>query len=238
MLLEHKRKLYTKDNIVIAVAWSIQNEIKLAMMIEEFFWSLPASSEYDLTPYDGSIKPNVHEAFYDKQTQQNHIILGAEGFSLFNDEQYAAKLAMTIFGWMMSSRLFQNIREKRGLCYYIGGGHYSAVANGMFIMYAGMEKDRREEWLQAIYDETAMIVNEWITDQEYTKAIKNIEWWIALGLETSDQIAWYVAMQYLLKGSIDSLEERLEQFKAVTQDEVNTVLHRLAKDNLYAYRIQ
>ena len=238
MLLEHKRKLYTKDNLVIAVAWSIPDEIALSMMIKEYFGGLPDNADYELNQFEWDHYPDVHEAFYDKWTQQHHVLIGANGFTINEHERYAAKVAMTIFGWMMSSRLFQNIREKQGLCYYIWAGHYAWTENGMFVMYAWMEKERWEQWLQAIYDETAKVVDEGITAQEFDKALNNIEWGIALWLETSDQIAGYVSTEYLLKWSVDTLEERLKAYKSLSLDDVNWIMERLAREHLYAYWIQ
>lgn len=70
----------------------------------------------------------------------------------------------------MSSRLFQNIREKMGLCYYISGGHYANSDDGLFMIRAGMEKERFDIGMEAIYHEIAQIAQGNITMEEYEKA--------------------------------------------------------------------
>lgn len=75
----------------------------------------------------------------------------------------------------MSSRLFQNIREQKGLCYYIGASHSTSRVDGTMMIYAGMEKERREEGLSAIYEELETLRTIGITSSEFEQARSNIQ---------------------------------------------------------------
>jgi predicted Zn-dependent peptidase len=86
--------------------------------------------------------PTEQTSFFDKQTEQNHLIISARGVAGIQPERYPAKILTTILGGNMSSRLFQNIREKQGLCYYIRAGHYVEPEYGDFVMRAGIDKER------------------------------------------------------------------------------------------------
>lgn len=81
---------------------------------------------------------------------------------------------MTILGGCMSSRLFQNIREKQGLCYYIGGRHIANPEYGVFFMRAGIDKERFAFGTEKIYEEIARFATGDITEQEYQTAMGNV----------------------------------------------------------------
>lgn len=236
-LFAHKQSLYTKDNCVIVVAGAIVDQDALEWRIAEFFGSLPEKTTW-IFPEFTIQKPSTNESWYKKETQQNHLLIGAEGYTMYDDERYAASMLTTIFGGTMSSRLFQNIREKQWLCYYIGAWHYSGHTTWTFMIYGGMEKWRWDLWKQAIYDEVWMLFDRWITDEEFEQARMNIQWSIPMGLETSDEVANYVAKQVLYKGSVKTMNETLTNYMAVTKEEINACAKKLAQDSLYAYWIE
>lgn len=87
------------------------------------------------------------------------------------EQRYPAEVLATMLGGNMSSRLFQNIREKEGLCYYIKGAHYSSPEEGVFVVRAGIEKDRFDYGLEKIYAELADIAAGNFDEQEFSKAM-------------------------------------------------------------------
>jgi predicted Zn-dependent peptidase len=122
-LKNYKKSLYTKDNLIIVIAGKIEEEEKIKKLIEQYFSVLPTEKTLS-KPAFPFFQPTEHESFFDKQTEQNHLIISARGFAGAHEQRFAARVLTTILGGNMSSRLFQNIREKQGLCYYIRAGHW------------------------------------------------------------------------------------------------------------------
>ena len=85
--------------------------------------------------------PEKKSDFFVKGTEQNHVIIAMPGFTVFEEERYAARVLTTILGGNMSSRLFQEIREKLGLCYYIGAGHHASFEYWIFTIRSGLSKE-------------------------------------------------------------------------------------------------
>lgn len=233
-LFKHKQNLYTKDNLVFIVAWAISDQLAIENMIGTLFWELPEKKQFE-TPKFILHTPESHEEKFVKDTQQNHLIISAPWFTMHDDQRQAAKILARILWWGMSSRLFQNIREKQWLCYYIRWAHDDSDSDGNFLIKAGMEKERREQWLQAIYDEIAKIATWDITQDEFDKSLGNITWRTKMGIETSDQLADFVWYQVLFKNQIRSLESLLADFQKLSLDDITAVAHKLERENLWAY---
>jgi predicted Zn-dependent peptidase len=111
-LRTHQQTLYTKDNLVLVVAGKIEDQASIEQFIGEYFGGLPEKKQFTTPPLVVE-RPAAHESSYDKDTQQNHVIFGCDGFSMHDDERHAAKMLTTLLGGTMSARLFQEIREKR-----------------------------------------------------------------------------------------------------------------------------
>ncbi|HCB51158.1 TPA: hypothetical protein DEP21_01040 [Patescibacteria group bacterium] len=144
MLFQHKADLYTKDNLIIVIAGKIQDKQTIQDQISSLFTSLPEKKRIEIPVFPDNHLPAEKSSFFDKKTEQNHLIITAPGFDGHSDMRYAANTLATILGGNMSSRLFQNIREKQGLCYYIKASHYSSQNHGEFVIRAGIDKDRFE----------------------------------------------------------------------------------------------
>ena len=236
-LYAHQQSLYTKDNLILVVAGKIDDQMAIEDAISELFDKLPAVKTGGATPYTRTL-PSSQTSFFDKKTEQNHLIICAPSFAYHDDRKYAAKILATILGGNMSSRLFQQIREKLGLCYYIGARHAVADYDGMFFIKAGIDKERFDFGVEHIYAEIAKFVSDGITDSELANAQSYLEGKLQMGIESSDEMAEFVGDDMLLHGTVTTLEEVLAGYQAVTKDDVHALLPFLAKENLYMYHIQ
>jgi predicted Zn-dependent peptidase len=232
----HKEQLYTKDNIVIIVAGKILDPEAIKAQIAELFDILPSKRNYR-KPFYPHHRPETRREHYDKWTQQNHLVISADGFSLQEEQRYPAEVLATMLGGNMSSRLFQNIREKEGLCYYIKGAHYSSPEEGVFVVRAGIEKDRFDYGLEKIYAELADIAAGNFDEQEFSKAMNGTIWGLQISVETSNEMSSFLGMQYLLSGKIETLTEQISSYKSLTQDDIRQVAKKLQEDELYLYYI-
>lgn len=236
-LMQHKSRLYTKDNLVIVVAGNIQDQAKIEEQIESLFGDLWDTTSWS-TPVYPDHKPSTHQGSFTKETQQNHLVITIPWFSTHDDQRFAAKILTKILWWGMSSRLFQNIREKKWLCYYIWATHSSADVDGNFYLYAGMDKANRDQWLEAITHELDRITNWDITEDEFAKALWNIRWSTQMGIETSDQLADFIGYQQLFKGEIRWLDEVLVDYEKVSLDEVNNLGQKFSQENVWSFWVE
>jgi predicted Zn-dependent peptidase len=166
-----------------------------------------------------------------RKTEQAHLIMGWPGLSRGDKQRYAASLLSTIIGGNMSSRLFTEIREKRGLCYYVHSDVDKYHDGGFFGASAGVDQTRVEEAITAIRAEfeEASAGAKPITKEELKKAKDYMAGKLVLGLEDSESVAQFFGMKHLLLDEIHSPEEVLEMYTKVTLEEVQAVLEQLIK---------
>lgn len=237
MLFEHKENLYTKDNLIIIISGKITNEESIKQQISELFSKLPEKKKFDKTPFNSNL-PLEKTSFFEKKTEQNHLIISAPGFKWNNKTRYAASVLTTILGGNMSSRFFQNIREKEWLCYYINAVHLSGQDEGNFMMRAGIDKERFDFGVKRIFEEIEKIANGNIDQEEFDNTISFNIGQLQMGIETSDQMASFLGAQQLLYGKIETLDQIVETYKNLKIEDVKNIANKLNKENLYLYYIK
>jgi len=236
-LVKYRKSLYTKDNLIVVVAgkWADRDEVK--KMIEDQFSWLWEKRSVPYPKFQLSL-PTEKSAFYKKWTEQNHLIMMFPWFDWNDEKRYAARVLAAILWWNMSSRLFQNIRTKEWLCYYVSSYHEAGVDFGNFSIRAWMDKSRFEFWLQRIKEEVDNYVKNWTTMDEFETTIGYLQWQIQMWIETSEEMASFLGDQYLMYGKIESLDELLEHYKNLTLDDVNALCPMLDLENCYSYHIE
>lgn len=171
-----------------------------------------------------------------KETEQAHFIIGFPGISRHDAHKYPLAVLSTILGSSMSSRLFSEVREKRGLCYYIHSDvdHYHDT--GSFGASAGIDPKRIHEALDVTLAEFFELADgkKPITPDELQRAKDYITGKMVLGLEDSQSVAQFFGMKQLLLGEIESPEAVMQKFKAVSLDEVT----QLAKELIAADKVR
>lgn len=236
-LIKHKSDLYTKDNLIIVISGKITDQELLENQISNIFAWLPEKRRIEKPVFECTL-PSNHEWKYIKWTSQNHLIISAKWVDWNNEMRHSARIFSTILWWNMSSRLFQNIREKEWLCYYIRSRHHSSPHDWVFLISAWLEKDRFEYWLEKIMWELKKISTWDITKDEFNKAIWFNIWQYQMWIESSDEMANFVWNQYLLYGEIKTLDDILDNIRNVKFDDVVNISKYLSEDNLYKYWIE
>lgn len=167
-----------------------------------------------------------------KKTEQAHLILGWQGIERSDKRKYALSVLDTILGGTMSSRLFTEVREKRGLCYYVRSevDHYHNT--GIFGASAGVDPTRIDEALKTILGEFAALLDgsKPVTQEELGRAKDTFSGTMTLGLEDSRQVAQFFGMKQLLSQKTQSPDEVLQKIMAVTLEEVQQVAQDLVAD--------
>lgn len=237
MLFEHKAQLYTKDNLIIVIAGKIGDKQAIIGQLDKEFGNIPSSKKGKKSDFIQTL-PTQHEAFYEQKNEQTHLVISAPGFNGDDTTRYAANVLATILWGNMSSRLFQNIREKQGLCYYIKASHMSQEDFWVFVIRAGIDKQRFDFGIEKIFEEIQHIAEWNITQEEFDNAIGYNEGQIQMGIESSDEMASFIGNQYLIYKKVETLEEILKKYKELTIYDIQAVAKKLHKENLYLFYIK
>lgn len=234
MLFAHTSSLYTKDNSIIVVAWHWEDQDIVLDEIAHAFAEMPATGTVPTLSFPGIYPDNKHGSFA-RQTEQAHLICSLPtGITHTDDTRYAATLLSNILWGNMSSRLFHEIRAQEGLCYYIGSKHYGESDHGNLIMYAWLEKERFDYARQRIQQERSRLCKD-VSPAELTRAQGWVEGSLAMGLESSDEIATLFGTSYLLKKKIVSIDEIKQGYESVTFDDLQALISTLKTQERYQY---
>lgn len=166
-----------------------------------------------------------------KQTEQAHLMLGWPGLVRSDERRYALALLSIVLGGNMSSRLFTEVREKRGLCYYVHSTVDYYHDAGVFGAAAGVDPRRIHEAVQVIVDEFQQLssAKNAITQQELDRAREFAMGTLVLSLEDSQSVAQYYGVRQLLQRKIDTPDAVIERLKRVTLEEINLLAQTLLK---------
>lgn len=224
MILDYRSERYTPKNTVIAVAGNF-DELKLLELLERYFgfWQSRIDELNDFP--EAQFKQNI--TIKRKKTEQAHICIGFEGVANGDDMLYPLLAVNNILGGGMSSRLFQNIREKKGLAYSIYS--YPSTYNnvGLFTIYSGMKPNLLVEVTKLIYDEVMLLKDKGISLEELNKSKEQLKGNYILGLESTSSRMSSIGKSELLLGYTYSQEEVLQKIQAITMEDVNEVIRRV-----------
>ena len=155
-----------------------------------------------------------------KKTDQTHMLLGVRAFDMFHPDRYALAVLATILGSGMSSRLFIQVRERRGLAYNVHTSVEAYRDAGYLATQCGVEHGNLEETIRVILDEYRNIATHLVTDQELTKAKEYIKGKMAMGFEGSDDVIEYLVGQEVSRDKIVLPEEKIALLEAVTPEDI------------------
>lgn len=229
------RQWYGLGNIVLTIAGDAEvvQDPKLLSEVETYFTKGEderAKGKVVLGSYLATNPLSPFKMHLDyKATEQAHFIMAYPGLRRDDPDKYALAMLGTVLGGNMSSRLFSEVREKRGLCYYVHSDvdHYHNV--GQFGASAGVDPSRIDEAIKVTHNEFLSLIDgtKPITATELQKAKDYVAGKMVLGLEDSESVAQYYGMKLLLNGEIETPEEVLAKLKAVTLEQVAAVAKRL-----------
>lgn len=212
---------YTPNRMVISASGKIDHD-EFVRLIEKYFGSMSAK--------DGLTAPDVvykgGEYRENKSLEQVNLVLGFPGVSVFDDDYYTAHVLSTILGGGMSSRLFQEIREKRGLVYSVFSFNAAAIKGGLFGIYAGTGEAEAAELLPAVCDEILKI-RQSVTKEELVRAKAQLKAGILMSMETTTTRAEQNAAQLLAFGRLKEKEEILDKIVNTTEDDVTNLAERM-----------
>ncbi len=214
---------YTADNLIIAAAGNLEHA-RVRELMERSFGGTRAG---DPLPVDGPPTDHALILIRNKELEQSHICLGVGAYPQNHHERYVGLVLNTVMGGSMSSRLFQNVREKRGLAYSVGSGLSAFRDAGLLSIYAGCSNERVGEVIDVIMNELRQMVTQPIALSELQRAKDNVKGGLLLGLESTWHRAAYLARQEIYFDRMFTIDETIAGIMAVTIEDVARVAREL-----------
>jgi len=214
---------YTGANIVVGAAGHLDHE-RIAELSERLVSPQAASG-------NGQAAVPTEEMarlrFYAKDTEQYHICFGAPGIMRSDERRYALAVLDSIFGGSSSSRLFREVREKRGLAYAVGSYSEQYTDSGMVASYVGTREENVEEACAIIGAELARLRSEPVSAEELTRAKESVKGRLVLSSESTAARMTRISRATLFDLPIDSLDEMIAKVDAVAVDDLTELAAEL-----------
>lgn len=228
-IVGYKQHWYRPSEILIAAAGGVEHQ-QLVELLEGAFSPLsPGEQRRPMQATKRAATGRVME-LSERDLEQTLICLGTDGLAHNDPGRYALVVLNTILGGGMSSRLFQEIREKRGLAYSVYSYLSSYTDAGALAVYAGTDRERSCEAVKIMLAEMARLRDEVVAEDELNAAREQIKGKILMSLESSDSYMSRLARSYLYFGRYQPLEEVMAGFDAVTAADLQELAGKLFRD--------
>lgn len=226
--IDYYNSQYGKNSAFLLVAGAVDKNIN--KQAEKFFTGLSDNKFVKKQKVvEKQSKPQLLVKY--KKTDQAHLALGLRAFAFGHKDNYNLKLLSIILGGSMSSRLFTELRERRGLAYYVRAKHEAYSDSGYLIARAGVPLDKVEESLAVLLTEIKKMSKALVTEAELKRAKNLLLGNMAINLEASDEVAQWYASQAIMEKKITSPEEFAKNVKKVTAKNILRVAQTLIKNN-------
>ncbi len=226
--LNYIRRHYMANDTVICVAGKL-DEKKVLAQLEKSFSGMEKKKDTKIVKVKEVQKTPALKIQF-KKTDQTHFVLGLRALNRDHKDRYVLSLLSTILGGGMSSRLFIEVREKRGLAYYVRTAVEAYEDAGYIATQAGVEHKNLKLALKTILEEYAKIAREEVSEKELKKAKDYIKGKTVMGMEASDAVAMFFAGQEVEREKIMTVEEKFKFIDAVTVRDILRVAKNVFKD--------
>ena len=233
-LVKYFKEQYRPENIVISIAGNFSYEDISEVLNNGLGTIENISPERE---YNGEMEIRSIENKITKDTNQIHLCFNTKGCSLTSDMRYEVAIISNTLAGNMSSRLFQKIREDRGLAYSVFSYTSSFEEGGLFTVYAGTTKKDYKEVLEIIENEFEDIKENGITEYELQKSKNQFLSAVTFGLESSKGRMNRMANSYLLYKEIKSLDEILDQIEKITVEDIKKAAQEMFDKKYYSKTI-
>ncbi|HEV2287842.1 MAG TPA: pitrilysin family protein [Candidatus Acidoferrales bacterium] len=220
------RQCYTPDNMMITAAGNVSHAQMLDLIAPRFANRVPSSTGHATAPSAPVPRAEI-VARSKSELEQVHLCLGVPAYCVTHSKRYAAMVLNNLLGSGMSSRLFQNIREKQGLAYAVfsDANHYRDA--GILSIYAGTSLATVERLVASVFRELSDLKENAVSDEELSRSKANLKGATFLSLESSGARMSDLARQYLYFGEYTPIEERIAAMEAVTAPEIQDVAREI-----------
>jgi predicted Zn-dependent peptidase len=227
-ILAHKNSRYRPQDIIIAAAGNVRHD-ELVAILAPLFSGITSQWHPE---YGDVFPPAVKELnLIEREMEQTLVCLGTRSLRYDHQDRYALFLLTTILGGGMSSRLFQEIREKKGLAYSVYSYIVTHADSGALVVYAGTEKDHCLEVIDIAQSEMSRLVNESIPQDELDAAREQLKGKTLMSLESSDSLMTRLAKNEIYLQKQQSIEDVLANYDVVSVNDLQRVSQELIKSD-------
>jgi predicted Zn-dependent peptidase len=224
-LREYFRGAYVAPNMIVSAAGNLDHG-ELRELVSSAFRSLPAKGD-PFSEHAPHVTPTVITRT--KELEQSHVCLGTNSYPQSHDDRYVSYILNSVLGGSMSSRLFQNVREKRGLAYSVFSGLSAYRDAGNITIYAGCAADAVEEVIDLCVEELRALKRDPVPDAELVRAKDHLKGSLMLSLENTASRMSHLARQEIYFERHFGLDETLAGVQRVTREDIQRVA-----DDLFA----
>lgn len=233
--IAHMDRFYTAENSVLSVAGNVAHEQVLACA-ERCFGDLHRGTP-DPMPGARQQIPTEHVLVEPREIEQTNLTLMMYGVGRRDPDRYALEMLNGVLGRGMSSRLFKEVRERRGLAYSVGSGATRFADAGTLTVSAGVTREHQEEALQVIIAELHRLVSEPVPAEELQRVRDYLVGSFRLSLETSMALGQRHGNQLLMDGEIESIETTVAGLRGVTAEDIQRVARRIIEPRQFALAV-
>jgi len=230
LLRDYFANAYTARNLIVSAVGNLEHD-RVRDLVEEKFRALPITGEVvkELAP---TVAPKI--LIRNKELEQSHLCVGASSYPQNHDDRYSSYVLNTLLGGSMSSRLFQNVREKRGLAYAVFSGLSAYRDAGSFTIYAGCSNEAVGQVIDLIVEELRTVKQTSVPEAELQRAKDHLKGSLMLSLENTASRMSHLARQEIYFDRQFGLDETLQGIERVTTDDVRRVAADLFKNGSLA----
>lgn len=220
-IIDYRDKYYLAGNATVVVSGYTSDDLQ--QRLEAAFSALPKGELEYLPPIS---EPRKRVNIFTKETQQTHLAIGFPGLDVHDTDRAVAQVLATTLGGNMSSRMFSEVREKRGLAYYVKTYSDNMDDNGCLVTFAGVNNEKATEAAGVILD-VYRGIKEDVPEEELRRNKDYISGIMTLNYEDSEHRSEVGAMTQLYGEEQKTLEERIAEIEAVTAEQVKALANRL-----------
>lgn len=227
--IDYHAQHYVADATTVIVSGDFDESSVLKKIEANFAGVKKSSKSGKVITVERQTKPNIQ--IKNKETDQTHLVLGVRTFNSKDERNIVLRVLNAVIGGGMSSRLFQKLREEMGVGYYVRSGVDEYTDHGYLAVSTGVDVNRVEEVVSAIVAELNKLKNELVSVAELKKAKDFIIGNMFLGLESSDSVAEYYAIQDILSDKLETPTELAEKIQKVTSEEIQKLSKEIFVDH-------
>jgi len=223
--LDYIDEWYTPERMVVGVSGKVGEGLE--PMLEELLGDMTRNGDRRPAAADLPAGAAPHVSVYQKQADQAHLILGVPSYPIDHPDRYALQLLSTVLGGGMSSRLFIEVRERRGLAYYVHGLNHSYTDAGSLYAQAGVDLNRIDEAIGVIAEQFELMASEPVPSEELEKARSLAKGRFVLQTESPQGLILFGLRREVLEGEAIEPEQLLAALDSVTVEDVQRVAQDL-----------
>ncbi len=220
-IVDYYKSLYATNNIVISVAGDIRHD-EVVEKAKQYFDDFTAKTSRGFKPTKGDIASKISNIVL-QDTNQTHLIIAVRAPELESDDDMPVRLLAAILGGSMSSRLFLNVREQKGLAYSVHASSHAFADSGKIEIYAGVNRDKITQALEAIREEIDRIREEKVSQKELDRVKEQFRGRLIMSQENNATVADTMGTQLILTGKKRTLEQVLREIDEVTTEQIAAV---------------